>query len=159
MYLQPVAKEQLEILQYLNKNLFLDFKTNEVVAEQSNVTNEMKQTKYIYTKSKAYHATEDGTISIKTVLVDHHPCMGITFNKQIAGEQDEDEPAQNEQADEQVSKPKKKKKAQFFCINTNWIRKLVSTNKKRLEVEGYNLDLTYITNRVIACGFPAEGIE
>ena len=35
----------------------------------------------------------------------------------------------------------------------------MSTNKTRLEVEGYNLDLTYITNRVIACGYPAEGIE
>jgi hypothetical protein len=91
LYLQPVAKEQLEILQYLNKNLFLDFKTNEVAAEQSNVTNEIKKTKYIFTKSKASNVTEDGTISIKTILVDHHPCMGITFNKQIAGEQDEDE--------------------------------------------------------------------
>jgi phosphatidylinositol-3,4,5-trisphosphate 3-phosphatase/dual-specificity protein phosphatase PTEN len=44
-------------------------------------------------------------------------------------------------------------------LSTNWIRKLVSTNKRRLAVEGYNLDLTYITNRVIACGFPADGLE
>ncbi len=35
--------------------------------------------------------------------------MGITFNKQIAGEQDEDEPVPNEYVDEEkVSKPKKK---------------------------------------------------
>ncbi len=46
-----------------------------------------------------------------------------------------------------------------LAFSTNWIRKLVSTNKRRLAVEGYNLDLTYITNRVIACGFPAEGLE
>lgn len=46
-----------------------------------------------------------------------------------------------------------------LAFSTNWIRKLVSTNKRRLAVEGYNLDLTYITNRVIACGFPADGLE
>jgi phosphatidylinositol-3,4,5-trisphosphate 3-phosphatase/dual-specificity protein phosphatase PTEN len=46
-----------------------------------------------------------------------------------------------------------------MCFNSNWLRKLVSTNKKRLENESYNLDLTYITNRIIACGFPAEGFE
>jgi len=35
----------------------------------------------------------------------------------------------------------------------------VSTNKVRLAAGKYNLDLTYITNRIIACGFPAEGFE
>ena len=62
VYLEPVAKEQLEILQYLNKNMFLDLIANEVVTEQSSVTDEIKQTKYIATKSKMYHATEDGIV-------------------------------------------------------------------------------------------------
>ena len=39
------------------------------------------------------------------------------------------------------------------------MRALVSTNKNRLKAGEFNLDLTYITNRIIACGFPAEGFE
>jgi phosphatidylinositol-3,4,5-trisphosphate 3-phosphatase and dual-specificity protein phosphatase PTEN len=46
-----------------------------------------------------------------------------------------------------------------MLINTNWLREKVSTNKIRMNKDGFNLDLTYITNRVIACGFPAVGIE
>ena len=43
--------------------------------------------------------------------------------------------------------------------STQWLRKLVSTNKKRLESDKYNLDLTYITNRIVACGYPAAGMQ
>ncbi len=35
----------------------------------------------------------------------------------------------------------------------------MSTNKNRLVAGDYNIDLTYITNRIIAFGFPAEGVE
>ena len=35
----------------------------------------------------------------------------------------------------------------------------MSTTKFRFQNSEFNLDLTYITNRIIACGFPAEGIE
>ena len=45
------------------------------------------------------------------------------------------------------------------CFNCDFIRSIVSTNKQRLKTGKYNLDLTYITNRIIACGFPAEGFE
>ena len=41
----------------------------------------------------------------------------------------------------------------------DWVRAIVSTNKKRLKTGNFNLDLTYITNRIIACGYPAEGFE
>lgn len=39
------------------------------------------------------------------------------------------------------------------------VRELVSGNKRRLHTSEYNLDLTYITPRIIAMSLPAEGLE
>jgi len=36
------------------------------------------------------------------------------------------------------------------------IRKIVSKQKRRFESEGFNLDLSYVTERVIAMGYPAS---
>ncbi|CAD8202751.1 unnamed protein product [Paramecium octaurelia] len=41
----------------------------------------------------------------------------------------------------------------------NYLREKVSGKKKRLIQEGYNLDLTYVTKRIIAMSYPGEGIE
>ena len=42
---------------------------------------------------------------------------------------------------------------------SNTIKKLVSKNKRRFETEGFNLDLSYVTEQVIAMGFPSERVE
>ena len=41
----------------------------------------------------------------------------------------------------------------------NYLRSMVSGTRKRYKKNGYDLDLTYITERLIAMSFPASGIE
>ena len=41
----------------------------------------------------------------------------------------------------------------------NILRKFFSGKKNRYEEDGYNLDLTYITPRIIAMSLPGEGVH
>lgn len=41
----------------------------------------------------------------------------------------------------------------------NWLRTKVSGKRKRFREDGYDLDISYITPRIIAMSFPASGIE
>ena len=39
------------------------------------------------------------------------------------------------------------------------VRQIVSGHKKRYLEDGYNLDLTYVTPRIIAMSLPGEGVH
>ncbi|EYB99426.1 hypothetical protein Y032_0122g1047 [Ancylostoma ceylanicum] len=41
----------------------------------------------------------------------------------------------------------------------NPLRSVISQNRRRYTEDGFNLDLTYITDRIIAMGYPAKSIE
>jgi phosphatidylinositol-3,4,5-trisphosphate 3-phosphatase and dual-specificity protein phosphatase PTEN len=41
----------------------------------------------------------------------------------------------------------------------NWLREIVSGKRRRFQDDQYNLDITYITQRVLAMSFPAKGLE
>ena len=40
----------------------------------------------------------------------------------------------------------------------SFIKSLVSRDRNRFQEDGYNLDLTYITDRILAMGIPAAGV-
>ncbi len=41
----------------------------------------------------------------------------------------------------------------------DWLRKIVSGKRNRFKDDTYNLDVTYITPRILAMSFPASGLE
>ncbi|GER45814.1 calcium/lipid-binding (CaLB) phosphatase, partial [Striga asiatica] len=45
------------------------------------------------------------------------------------------------------------------CLWRNYIRNLVSKQRRRMLVAGYDLDMTYITGRLLAMSFPSESMR
>ena len=58
-----------------------------------------------------------------------------------------------------VGKGISKRKWGIFTIPILFLRSLVSKKKRRFISKGFNLDLTYVTPRVIAMGYPTTGAE
>ena len=50
-------------------------------------------------------------------------------------------------------------KIKLSKMSFNFFRKLVSGKRNRYKEEGFDLDLTYITSRIIAMSYPASGFE
>ena len=62
---------------------------------------------------------------------------------------------EREEKDKTRKEKKKRKRKKKRKKMSHAMRKAVSRDKRRLKVGEYDLDLTYITKRVIAMGFPA----
>ena len=68
--------------------------------------------------------------------------MGFSFSKQQAAGKIEDVGLQHHLIN--------------YLTKSFYIRKLVSRQRRRMLVDGYDLDMSYITDRLLAMSFPAE---
>jgi hypothetical protein len=73
------------------------------------------------------------------------------------GEDDEDEDDEEEGEEKHAAEAAKKNSG--GGSSKSMIRGLVSKKKLRYQLHGFDLDLSYITSRVVAMGFPSEGAE
>lgn len=141
--------DKKEILRILNMHKALELVEGGDRSAMETRLKERRSTTY-----RTFNSKEFGPIEIKMTLTDHFANKGIPYDHKILSEEF------NEEVEEKEIKPKVKKSRNarlFSCLDV--VRRLVSQKKRRLMVDGWDLDLTYITNRMIACGFPASGVD
>lgn len=46
-----------------------------------------------------------------------------------------------------------------YLTSFHLVRTIVSKSRRRMDIAGYNLDMTYITDRVLAMSYPAERMK
>jgi hypothetical protein len=169
-YLQPSPdpNKMNEIYSYLAANNRIEIRKTETKKEQRMFKAEDMtvtiQTRYLTVKAE----NSNGKVlqkRIKILLADHHKDDGKPYKYKL--QEDSEDEEEKEKALERGDDPKpqgkdkavSRKKSKSCGFNLDFVRSLVSTNKTRLVMGNFNLDMTYITNRIIACGYPAESFE
>ena len=128
------------------KKLKFDYEVNNIKLEE---TDDLNCKMYYYSKeAKSLRIINYDNFKDKLL-----PVYKIIPNKKK--KKKEDLPSIYDKDFEEIDEPKLSKKVK----KANILKRLVSKQKRRLQDEEFDLDMAYITQRVIAMGFPSVGCE
>ena len=128
------------------KKVKFDYEVNNIKLEE---TDDLNCKMYYYSKeAKSLRIINYDNFKDKLL-----PVYKIIPNKKK--KKKEDLPSIYDKDFEEIDEPKLSKKVK----KANILKRLVSKQKRRLQDEEFDLDMAYITQRVIAMGFPSVGCE